>query len=201
MLSQKGLFQMSRSGTLFLCVLVGAGGWVAIRHFGSPAIPPRSSSQVVAGPLVAAPLGTPSPHVADAPLGRSAPAASCAPASAQRVKSWPLFPGCSLTQDTQPVLRIHTPDELAQHLHCTGPAPLRFDSVHRDLVLYQRTPPPRAIEIYDDGKTLTIVSLQAPDCPGSRAGGPRMSGMSFLLDKSETRTFVEKTCHLDDACR
>ena len=134
------------------------------------------------------------------------PPATCTPAgleAAQIIRPLGVPDGCSWTGGGAPLSprAITTPEELAQHLTCTGAAPV-IDLAVSDVYLITQTISPGhgGGEVRDDGTTVTLVSRFRPPCPDDPMPMPMQTTFALVLPKGATRAFAEASCTLPARC-
>ncbi|MCB9594244.1 MAG: hypothetical protein H6719_16040 [Sandaracinaceae bacterium] len=168
---------LRRCGLLSLTLLVACGG-----DRGQESTPPRATTADDEAPPTCTVPGTEGAHAV------------------------PLFippEGCSFSTSGSPSAPqvVHSAEELAAVLTCTGDAPT-IDLEANDLYVYSFSMSPAygGGEIFDDGAVVTIAQRDRPPCPNDPMAMPMSAQRAFLLPADATRTFRQAACTLPARC-
>ena len=135
---------------------------------------------------------------------------ACSPAklnlgpSAHVVPSFRLPDGCQPTSTggNTPPNALRSEEEFARAFVCPPGRASGVDFSRADLLVSARmlSPAQTGVEVVDDGKKTTLVSLIRSPCPSDYPPMPISYTVAFLLPHAAERTFAEAACSFPPDC-
>jgi hypothetical protein len=138
--------------------------------------------------------------------GGSGTSDACSPAgigqpAAKPLAHWKAPDGCKVQQASGTRL-IATEADARAVVECAAGVSLGIDFGKQRLLISDRSLSPATVgfDAVDDGKRITFVGKQRPNCPGDPQPMPMAVSVTFLVEDAGDRTFAEAACTLERKC-
>ncbi len=158
---------------------------------GAPPPPPGDAKSTVGDP----PVKATEPEKKPDPCG----AAALGLGAATALPAWTPHDGCTASGHGNELVRDAA--GLSERLQCPAGAESAFDFSRGQLlsVAYTLSPAGAGVQVYDDGKALTVVTRQRTPCPGGPMPMP-MSVTAWFRVPAGERTIGAAICTIESTC-
>ncbi len=134
--------------------------------------------------------------------------AACSPAKlglrdVKALVSWKSPAGCRVHGSLGPPPKVlHSEEQFHAHFSCPAGTSSGIDFAHDSLVFRDHMLSPAGVgsDLYDDGRTVTIVSRFRSPCPDDPHPMPVPFTLTFLLPAGGERKFAEMACNVESRC-